>query len=99
MRAHRLLYRAYGPDVTGPDREALAMYPPLPERETARLPQPQTLTELQRYGLDCVFCEKTLTAGDAVELGRQRYETVPGVKVAWYPRACTSCHTAKGGAA
>lgn len=55
------------------------------------LPAYGPLTELQRYGMDCVHCEKTLTAEDALELGRQRHETLHGVRITWFPRSCLDC--------
>ncbi|WP_175409710.1 hypothetical protein [Streptomyces sp. TRM64462] len=65
------------------------------EHETTALPQPHTLTEMQRYGLHCVHCGGQMAPGGAVELGTQHNDDPILGRVAWYPRACTGC-TARG---
>ncbi len=64
---------------------------------TAAVPLPayETLTGLQRYGLDCAFCGTELRPGTAVSLGRHRHRAAPGVRVVWAPRACRDCRTAR----
>lgn len=59
---------------------------------TRRLPLPHTLTETQRYGLNCAHCDTQLTAGAAVELGTQHDDDPLLGRVSWYPRACRPCH-------
>ncbi|WP_175410105.1 hypothetical protein [Streptomyces sp. TRM64462] len=96
--------------MTDPDREALAVYPPLLDAMDATLAphcsepvrgllaQPHVLTEMQRYGLRCVHCDTELKPGAAVELGTQYDEDPILGRVAWFPRACRDCHTRQGAA-
>ncbi|OII65307.1 hypothetical protein [Streptomyces sp. CC77] len=58
-------------------------------------PSYETLTGLQRYGLDCAFCGAELRPGTAVSLGWHRHRAAPGVRVVWAPRACRGCHTVR----
>lgn len=53
--------------------------------DTLDLPNPARLTEDQRCGRRCCWCERALTVETAVDLGRRREPT------AWFPRCCPAC--------
>ncbi|WP_405615252.1 hypothetical protein [Streptomyces sp. NBC_01508] len=54
------------------------------------LPAPESLTEGQLRGADCVRCETRLNNATAVDFGPREVDA-HGIVVNWFPRACTGC--------
>jgi hypothetical protein len=55
------------------------------------LPALDGLSKGQVRGAACIWCDKTLTADTAVDLGERRHKRLDG-HYSTFPRACRACH-------